>query len=139
MISGVDYFFGLRKRLAEERRAAATRQREARAGAAEARLGSPAAGRLEPLALGHVVAGVLAALELGEDLREQARALGDDRVAVDRLEVLLAGEDEAAVAELADRRSATRRTISRTQSSTKRGLRWAFSTTSTSSERFISS
>ena len=30
-------------------------------------------------------------------------------------------------------------TISRTQSSTKRGRRWAFSTTSTSSERFISS
>ena len=31
------------------------------------------------------------------------------------------------------------RTISRTQSSTKRGRRWAFSTTSTSSDRFISS
>src|SRR4051794_39886045 len=58
------------------------------------------AGRLEPLALRHVVAGVLAALELREDLRHEAGALGDHGMAVDRLQVLLAGEDEAAVAEL---------------------------------------
>ena len=37
------------------------------------------------------------------------------------------------------KRATTPAIISRTQSSTKRGRRWAFSTTSTSSERFISS
>ncbi len=41
---------------------------------------------------------MLAGLELGEDLGELAGPLGDDRVAVDRLEVLLAREDEAALA-----------------------------------------
>ena len=90
-----------------------------------------AAGRLEPLPLGHVMAGVLAGLELGEDLAEQAGALRDDGVAMDRLQVLLAGEHEAALARGRGRPRRLARTISRTQSSTKRGLRWAFSTTAT--------
>ena len=81
---------------------------------------------------------VLAGLELVAQLAEQAEALGDDVVLVDRLEVLLAGRDEAVVGELG-KRSTTPPIISRTQSSTKRGRRCAFSTTAPSSERFISS
>ena len=103
VISGADYFFGLRRRV-DERERAARRDRPRRGRT----LGEPPElgvyvrrdGRLEPFALGHVAARVLAALELGDDLGEQPRALGDHGVAVDRLEVLLAGEDEAAVAEL---------------------------------------
>src|SRR6266516_2273530 len=60
------------------RTASAPAETSARAGAAR---------RLEPL-------------ELGEDLGEKPGALGDDRVPMDRLEVLLAGADEAAVAKL---------------------------------------
>src|SRR4051795_3808940 len=41
---------------------------------------------------------MLAGLELREDLADEAGALRDDVVAVDGLEVLLAGEDEATVA-----------------------------------------
>ena len=82
---------------------------------------------------------VLAGLELGEDLGKLTGALGDDVVAMDRLEVLLAGEDEAAAVQVGVGARRRRRTISRTQSSTKRGLAWAFSTTERSSARFISS
>ena len=80
-----------------------------------------------------------ARVDLLAQLGEQAVALGDDVVLVDRLEVLLARRDEARAVELAGTRATTPAIISRTQSSTKRGRRWAFSTTSTSSERFISS
>jgi len=59
-------------------------------------------------------------------------------VLVDRLEVLLARRDERVVGE-SGRRSTTALIISRTQSSTEAGRRWAFSTTATSSTRFISS
>ena len=103
-------------------------------------LGSGLRGRLEPLAHRRVVAGVLAPdVELGGDLRDQAVALGDDVVAVDRLQVLLAGLDEGVLGRGRGRPSTTWRIISRTQSSTKRGLAWAFSTTARSSARFISS
>ena len=68
-----------------------------------------------------------------------AEALGDDVVLVDRLQVLLAGGDERVVVELGEPVDRRRATISRTQSSTKRGRRWAFSTTAPSSVRFISS
>ena len=84
--------------------AAAPRARSGAGGAPRNRGGGyrtqRATGRLEPLALGHVVARVLAARELGDDLGQQPRSLREHGMAVDRLEVLLAGEDEAAVAEL---------------------------------------
>ena len=48
-------------------------------------------------------------------------------------------ETKRRVVELREAARRRRAIISRTQSSTKRGRRWAFSTTSTSSERFISS
>ena len=73
------------------------------------------------------------------ELAEQPVALGHDVVLVDRLEVLLAGRDEGVRRRGRRTRSIAMRTISRTQSSTKRGRRCAFSTTSTSSGRFISS
>src|ERR671919_736801 len=57
------------------------------------------AGLLEPLAHREVVARVLAGVDLGADLAQEAGALGDDVVAVDRLQVLLAGADEAALLE----------------------------------------
>ncbi len=57
LISGADYFLGLRKRMEEHR-------------AAEGRRLLRGAGRFEPLALGEVVAGVLAGRELGADLGE---------------------------------------------------------------------
>src|SRR3954452_19553153 len=108
VISGLDYFFGLRKRLpagtagrgAEEtgaggrRGGAGGRARQLAPGG-----GLVPAGGLEPLALRHVMSRVLATLELGEDLAEEPGSLRDHVVAVDRLQVLLAGEDEAAVAE----------------------------------------
>ena len=99
VISGADYFFGLRS--ATWRRTPRTSGRPRPPRARDAALAG--AGLLEPLALGHVAGRVLAGVELGEDLGELAGALGDDRVAVDRLQVLLAGEQEAAVAELRDR------------------------------------
>ena len=83
--------------------------------------------------------GGLAGGELVAHLAEQPEALGHDVVLVDRLEVLLARGDEVSSAELGEPVDARRATISRTQSSTKRGRRWAFSTTAPSSERFISS
>src|SRR5215218_10325791 len=61
------------------------------------------AGRLlEPLPHRRVAARVLAAVELAADLRDQPVALGDHVVSVDRLQVLLAGVDEGAVAELGE-------------------------------------
>ena len=66
---------------------------------------------------------VIVRAELASQLAEQAVALGQDVVLVDRLEVLLAGEHERLVAERPRTRSTAWRTISRTQSSTKRGWR----------------
>ena len=88
VISGIDYFFGFKRMVASK---------PAEADCLGRRRG------LEPLPHGGVVAGVRAALELAGDLGEQAVALGDHVVAVDGLEVLLAGVDEGAVAELAGR------------------------------------
>ena len=66
-------------------------------------------------------------------------ALGDDVVLVDRLEVLLARQHERRRRPGRGKRSTTPPIISRTQSSTNRGRRCAFSTTAASSERFMSS
>ena len=74
--SGVDYFYGFRRILS-------------------------VGGSLKPLSDGGVPAGVLAAGELALDLAEEAVALGDDVVAVDRLEILLAGVNEGFVGHLA--------------------------------------
>src|SRR3954451_9706133 len=49
---------------------------------------------LEPFPHGEVMLGVLAGAHLAPELAEQAEALGDDVVLVDRLQVLLAGADE---------------------------------------------
>src|SRR5918995_2805280 len=57
------------------------------------------AGCLEPLPHRHVVARVLPGVELGADLAHEPRALRDDGVAVDRLEVLLASAHEGVLAE----------------------------------------
>ena len=81
---------------------------------------------------------MLAARDLPAQLTDQPEALGLDVVLVNRLEVLLAGRHEMLVGQEVER-STTPRIISRTQSSTKRGRRCAFSTTAPSSERFISS
>ena len=126
----------------------------------------PAQRAVEPLPQRHVVRGVLARGDLRAQLAQQPEALGLHVVLVDRLEVLLAGGDEVVVgeeveplrsggstssrgwieglwtpptAQVAGVATVTPRIISRTQSSTKRGRRWAFSTTAPSSERFISS
>ena len=84
------------------------------------------------------LAGGRVPVELGAQLAQHAVALGHHVVLVDRLEVLLARRDEAASSS-SGKRASTPAIISRTQSSTKRGRRWAFSTTSTSSARFMSS
>src|ERR1700759_2147850 len=55
------------------------------------------AGRLQPLAHREVVGGLHAALQLGAELAQSAVALGHHVVAVDRLEVLLAGHHESVV------------------------------------------
>ena len=77
-------------------------------------------------------------VDLPTQLAQQPVAFGEHVVLVDRLEVLLTGGDEAAPSSWG-KRLTTPATISRTQSSTNRGWAWAFSTTATSSERFISS
>ena len=110
VISGVDYFFGFRKRLVGESCFAIKSRPQQPPCISRSALRAPllkvsglvAAGRFEPLPHGGVVAGVRAALELAGDLGEQAVALGHHVVAVDRLEVLLAGVDEGAVAELGE-------------------------------------
>ena len=88
IISGVDYFFGLRRMLRE-----ADERRAARPSRSSERGQRP---RVEPLAHRRVVREVLAGGQLVAQLAEQAEALGDDVVLVDRLQVLLAGGDERA-------------------------------------------
>ena len=137
VISGADYFFGVRRRI---ERAARRPTRDGDAGEAPS---VPARARREPRATPASSCGRGSARRSrarASDLGELAPALGDDVVAMDRLEVLLAGEDESAGRRRARGGRRRRwRTISRTQSSTKRGLAWAFSTTERSSSRFISS
>ena len=109
-----------------------------------ARAGAPGAARELSAPSSHSrsdtwCARVLARGDLAPHLAQQPEALGLHVVLVDRLQVLLAGGDEVARRSRKSSRSTTPRIISRTQSSTKRGRRWAFSTTAPSSERFISS
>src|SRR5680860_1467900 len=54
---------------------------------------------VQPLARGHVMGGARVSGQLGLQLADQAVALGDHAVLVDRLEVLLASQDERVVAE----------------------------------------
>jgi len=68
----------------------------------------------------------LAGGDLVAQLAEQAEALGDDVVLVDRFEVLVARAHEMRVAELSELGDDAADHLSRTQSSTKCGLRWAF-------------
>ena len=117
VISGADYFFGLRKRIEEERKERSatkaggrlTLRTELRGPSDGAPSGrpSPAASKLpaerrsfEPLAHRLVPGAVLAGGELGSQLAERAVALGDDVVAVDRLQVLLAGHDVGVVGQV---------------------------------------
>ena len=91
VLSGLDYFFGLRRRMQQAQAArapTAERRRRQRA---------PASSHSSRRRLAR---GGLARLELGAQLGEQAVALGDDVVLVDRLEVLLARRDEARAVEL---------------------------------------
>src|SRR5215218_8739977 len=71
-------------------------------------------------------------VQLAREVAEQPVAVGDDVVLVDRFEVLLPVPRKA-LAPRCPRRSTAMRTISRTQSSTNRGRRWAFSTMCASS------
>ena len=90
VLSGADYFFGLRRHLGAAPRAAsaapAVRRRrpsQATGVSSQARSGSCGAATCSPVASSRA------------HLAERAEALGDDVVLVDRLEVLLAGRDEA--------------------------------------------
>ena len=124
VVSGADYFFGVRQ------------AHGARRGGGSSAILRRA---LQPLPHRHVMRRVTAGVELGRDLPEQPVALGDHVVLVDRLQVLLAGEHEGVRVQVGIGGRPRPRSISRTQSSTKRGRRCAFSTTARSSERFISS
>ena len=92
VLSGVDYFFGLRRRLADS--GASHRRARAASRAEPRRRARASGGRAEP-ACRLVCAGRRAARQLGADLPQRAEALGDDVVLVDRLQVDLAGRDEA--------------------------------------------
>ena len=131
VMSGVDYFFGLRRRMRGARRARRTRRSE--------RGGAPSAGAVEPLAHRHVLRRRARRCQLAAQLAEQPEALGDDVVLVDRLEVLLAGGDECCVGEA--RRSARRRRRSSRARSPRRsaGGGGPSRRRRASSERFISS
>ena len=91
VLSGADYFFGLRRGLLERERQRARRLRRARSG-----------DLIEPGAAARVGRRGLAGGELVPDLAERAEPLGDDVVLVDRLEVDLAGGDERAVVEIGE-------------------------------------
>ena len=128
VLSGLDYFFGVRRRMA---------QAQARGAQADGCAVGAAPASSHCSSVVWRAAGMPVSTSLAQ-LGEQAVALGDDVVLMDRLEVLLARGDEAAPSSWGSSRT-TPAIISRTQSSTKRGRRCAFSTTSTSSVRFINS
>ena len=135
VISGADYFFGLRRRLAMERE-----RRTERGGARRARL---AAAQDEQGASSHsrsvMWCGECSPLESSVRIsasRPERSANTEWRWIVSRFSWRASTNPPARSCGYS---SATRRTISRTQSSTKRGWRWAFSITAASSERFISS
>ena len=83
VLSGADYFFGLRRGLLERERVTGT---------------ADSGG--EPLAELRVPRGALAVLELGAELADGPRALGDHVVGVDRLEVDLARREERPVVQV---------------------------------------
>ena len=125
VVSGADYFFGLRRKMD--------------AGAAGARAPKRAGSRsVEPVAHRRVVRRVLARLQLGA-ARRAGRGARPRRCAGGSSRGSPGGRARRRRRRGAANSSTAMRTISRTQSSTKRGCMWAFSTTSTSSERFISS
>ena len=99
VISGADYFFGVRRRIERQR----ARRRSGR-GRRRLRHGVPAQagarGRRATRASSCDGRSARRSVSSASDLRELAGALGDDVVAVDRLEVLLAGEDEVAAVEV---------------------------------------
>ncbi len=98
VVSGADYFFGLRRRIeAQQKERAGAQGSRTRAGVRR-RPGSPDS--LQPLALALVPPDALAAGQLGPQLAEGPVALGHHVVAVDRLQVLLAGHDEGAVGQV---------------------------------------
>ena len=118
VLSGVDYFFRLRE------------------------AGSPRLepGAVEPLAHRDVMRGVLAGGDLVRAARRAARSARRCTLCwwiVSRFS--WRAETKCVVGQVGERWRRTPPIISRTQSSTKRGRRCAFSTTAASSERFISS
>ena len=102
VLSGLDYFFGLRRTLSSS--SAARRRRRARNRGVSSRApGSRFYVRsVEPGLPARVLRRGVAGLDLAPDLAERAEPLGDDVVLVDRLEVDLAGGDERAVVELGE-------------------------------------
>ena len=129
VISGADYFFGLRRRIEEEREDA-----DGGEGQLSSTLGASSHSRIVVWRLL-----VLAAGELGAQVAERPVALGDDVVAVDRLQVLLAGHDEGLAR--AGRGSPRPPGAPSPARSPRRsaGCSWALATTASSSGRFISS
>ena len=120
--SGLDYFFGLRRRLARRTSAASAASARSR-GVRDAR-------ELRRARRGLVCRG--ASCRPPSSPRSSPSVpwrSATHVVLMDRLEVLLARGDERRRPGMPGRRSTTPPIISRTQSSTKRGRRWAFSTT----------
>ena len=111
-LSGWPWRSGLRRALADDRRSCSGDGQRT----------------VEPGPAGGVDRSAMPSLQLAADLAERAEALGDDVVLVDRLEVHLRGLTNAGSLS-AGNASTTPRIISRTQSSTNRGRRCAFSTT----------
>ena len=103
LISGADYFLGLRKRIEQARRErAAERSSVTQARGAETVAGSSGleSVALEPLAHRQVMRRGLARAQLAAQVADQPVALGDDVVLVDRLEVLLARHHEGVVVDI---------------------------------------
>ena len=132
VLSGLDYFFGLRRRMAAGA-GARSRQRLRAAARSGARRASSHCSSVVCRARGRRPSRApRAARRAGRGARRRRCAGGSSRGSP-------GAPRRSSRRRAREARATTPAIISRTQSSTKRGRRCAFSTTSTSSERFISS